>query len=149
MPVLDESTTLPFLLVAMQQHNAIAIQQHQQRYQQLVEKYIEEEGGGEDEEDVGTETMARDQTPTKTILEMDPLTAMVLEQKAQETRKAELLLKYKKERARRKRGLTTEGRYTGSDESDGIDRASVSFITVLLGVFVCLIDRFFLTPHKS
>jgi hypothetical protein len=74
---------------------------------------------------------------------------MVLEQKAQETRKAELLLKYKKERARRKRGLTTEGRYTGSDESDGIDRASVSFITVLLGVFVCLIDRFFLTPHKT
>ena len=61
---------------------------------------------------------------------MDPLTAMVMEQEAQETRKQELYLKYRKERARRKRGLATElsrPKIGEDDDEDGLDRAAVSF----------------------
>jgi hypothetical protein len=114
------------LLMAIQQHNAAAIQRHQQRFQQLVEKYVDviEEDDGEETMD-DPDKVPKQSIPTSKIFEMDPLTAMLMEQKAEETRKAELMLKYKKERARLKRGLATEGRYIGS-ESDGVDQASVS-----------------------
>jgi hypothetical protein len=103
------------LLVLIYATNKEAIRQQNERFQSLMEKYVEEEVDEEEQE-----------TPADTPApEIDPLTAMVMEQDAIESRKAELLLKYKKEKARRKRGLTTEGRHIG-DESDGIDRASVS-----------------------
>ena len=84
----------------------------------------ENTSGQESATAAGEETA--DPTPLSNAApEIDPLTAMVMEQEAIETRKAELLLKYKKERARRKRGLTTEGRQVVG-ESDGVDEASVS-----------------------
>lgn len=100
--------------------NKDIILQQRDRFQKLTEKYLEEEEGVEETEEETGPTEEEPQAP-----EVDPLTAMVMEQEAIETRKAELLRKYKKERARRKRGLTTEGRQIG-DESDGIDGASVS-----------------------
>ena len=51
---------------------------------------------------------------------------MVMEQEAQETRKAELYLKYRKERARMKRGLSVEARVIEGEADEGVDRASVS-----------------------
>lgn len=71
----------------------------------------------------GGETGAHTGSP----VDVDPLTAMVMEQEARETRKQELYLKYRKERARRKRGLVTElSRPTDAgEEDDGLDRASV------------------------
>lgn len=105
------------ILDAIYQINTGVIQQQKERFQSLMEKYVEEE--------VEDELHSPEPPQTAALPEVDPLTAIVMEQQAIETRKAELLLKYKKERARRKRGLTTEGRHIG-DESDGIDRASVS-----------------------
>ena len=48
---------------------------------------------------------------------LDPLTAMVREQEAQEKRRQELDLKYRKERARRKRGIQ-EGEATEAHGED-------------------------------
>ncbi len=104
------------MLELIYQANKDVIQRQHERFQGLVEKYVEIEL-----EDVPSPEKA---APPQDV-EVDPLTAMVMEQQALEMRKAELLLKYKKERARRKRGLTTEGHHIG-DENDGIDRASVS-----------------------
>ena len=108
------------ILELIYQTNKGAIQKQNGRFQSLMEKYVEDEV---EEEAAPEDTVQKEDSKAP---EVDPLTAMVMEQEAIETRKAELLLKYKKERARRKRGLTTEGRHIG-DESDGIDRASVSF----------------------
>ena len=131
------TTSVPSLLMAIQQQNATTLQQHQQRFQHLVEKYVDVEEEDDDKDKDNNEcvkeeermedaqTVTKQSTPTTKISEMDPLTAMLMEQKAEETRKAELMLKYKKERARWKRGLVTEGRYIGS-ESEGGDQASVS-----------------------
>ena len=129
------TTSVPSLLMAIQQQNATTLQQHQQRFQHLVEKYVDVEEEVYDDKDNNeceeeermedAQTVTKQSTPTTKISEMDPLTAMLMEQKAEETRKAELMLKYKKERARLKRGLVTEGRYIGS-ESEGGDQASVS-----------------------
>jgi hypothetical protein len=96
--------------------NEELISQQKARFNELMEKYVEEE-----EEEGSPEQEEADNKAA----EVDPLTAMVMEQEARETRKAELLLKYRKERARRKRGLTVEAGTSGG-ESDGIDRASVS-----------------------
>lgn len=127
---LDQSTTTPLdtlstkeLLDLIYDANHEKVQQQKERFESLVEKYVEEEV--EEGEQQRQDAAAAEAAAVEAAPEIDPLTAMVMEQQAMETRKAELLLKYKKERARRKRGLSTEGRHIG-DESDGIDRASVS-----------------------
>ena len=99
------------------QWNEEALSQQKARFHELMEKYVEEEEEEEEQQHKKTE-------PPKPA-EVDPLTAMVMEQQARETRKAELMLKYRKERARRKRGLAVEAGSANGDESDGIDRASV------------------------
>jgi hypothetical protein len=111
------STTLDFVY----KWNQAAISEHNARFQELMAKYVEEEV--EDEHEEG-EASAAPPAPA----EIDPLTAMVREQEARETRKAELYLKYRKEKARRKRGLTTEGAGSPGGENDGIDRVSVSAV---------------------
>ena len=108
------------LLNLIYERNKETIQKQHDRFQALVEKYVEVEIPGE-------EAPSPEKDAPLQVPDVDPLTAMLMEQQALETRKAELLLKYKKERARRKRGLTTEGRQIG-DESDGIDQASVSTV---------------------
>lgn len=105
------------------QENESTLQQQKEQFQKLIENHVEEEVVEEEGVEIQTEPSNSPQSPPQP--EVDPLTAIVMEHQARETRKAELLLKYKKERARRKRGLTTEGKVIG-DESDGIDRASVS-----------------------
>lgn len=91
------------------------------RFQEFVTKYIEIE---EEEETIPPEVA---EGPNPPVADVDPLTAMMMEQEARETRKAELYLKYRKEKARRKRGLTSEAA-EGEGEDDGIDRASLSII---------------------
>ena len=110
------------------QWNQDTISQQTTRFHQLMEQYVEEEMTPEEEE-AAAAAADMDKQPAEVEV-LDPLTAMVMEQEARETRKAELLLKYRKERARRKRGLTAEAGYVGED-SDGIDRASVSTYTYL------------------
>lgn len=105
--------------------NRDTITKQQERFKNLEDKYVEEttEDGKQDQ---ASESTGFDSTndPPKPA-EIDPLTAMVMEKEAQETRKAELYLKYRKEKAMMKRGLKTEARVIES-ESDTVDRASVS-----------------------
>ncbi len=88
-----------------------------------MEKYVEAEEEDEHDKHASEEEVKETPAPAP---EIDPLTAMVMEQEARETKKAELYLKYRKERARRKRGLTSETGNSTGEENDGIDRASVS-----------------------
>ncbi|MGK3749721.1 MAG: hypothetical protein ACI8RD_002017 [Bacillariaceae sp.] len=100
-------------------------------FKELVEKHVEE--AEEVVESNGQESSSTSTTTKNPEVDIDPLTAIVMEEEARETKKAELYLKYRKERARRKRGLTTEARIIDS-ESDEVDRASVSYNLFLLVV---------------
>jgi hypothetical protein len=120
--------------------NSEFIAQQQGRFKELMAKYVEEEQE-EHPPDPAASLSPVAATPNKNNNNpgggdplansnnnnLDPLTAMFMEQEAQETRKQELYLKYRKERARRKRGLSSPGggAYTGGDESDDVDRVSV------------------------
>ena len=118
-------------LETLTDYNHDAIFKQAERFKCLVEKYVEETIEIDNEkqsassspstENKGSDDFESSSKPA----EIDPLTAMVMEQEAQETRKAELYLKYRKERARRKRGLATEARVIES-ENDEVDQASVS-----------------------
>ena len=104
--------------------NQELVQQQSTRFERLMEKHVVEEKE-EEEQPSTTSKPSPQQDPTPDPApEYDPLTAMVMENEAKETRKQELYLRYRKERARRKRGLTTEAQPHG-EECDGIDRASV------------------------
>ena len=108
--------------------NEEAIAHQNDRFQQLMEKYIEEEDDEEEEAGASAGAGPGGDGPGENAtvaVDIDPLTAMVREQEARETRKAELYLKYRKERARRKRGLVTETGNIVGEEVEGIDRASV------------------------
>ena len=136
----SSSSSLSATLEDIYQRNIQRVTQQNQRFQELLEKYVEEEPQ-ETDVDIASPTTKEDMEqpsspPSKTKqqqqqqqqqpkVDIDPLTAMVMENEARETRKQELYLKYRKERARRKRGLSQAGGYQGGDESDGIDRASV------------------------
>lgn len=112
-------------------HNHQLITKQADRFKDLVEKHLEEPTGDSNDSHEQSNNLSPnrnelgDVNPSPKSADIDPLTAMVMEQEAQEIRKAELYLKYRKERARRKRGLTTEARVIES-ESDEIDQASVS-----------------------
>ena len=109
-------------------HNEDEISRQAERFKNLVEKYTEETSEVDNEHPDLSPSMPSDKfefDSTSNSAEVDPLTAMVMEKEAQETRKAELYLKYRKERARMKRGLATEARVIES-ESDEVDRATVS-----------------------
>eukprot|EP00934_Nitzschia_sp_Nitz4_P002206 Nitzschia sp. Nitz4//scaffold31_size150131//53596//55515//NITZ4_002822-RA/size150131-processed-gene-0.105-mRNA-1//1//CDS//3329547641//2206//frame0 len=110
------------------EQNETLIQQQAEKFQRLNDEYLLVQEEGEPEAPPTTSSQhAQAATPDSSATDMDPLTAMVMEQEAIENRKAELMMKYKKERARRKRGLTTEGT-TATDESEGMDRASLVII---------------------
>lgn len=107
--------------------NERIIQEQNARFQEFVRKYVEVEVEERDEE--GQESEENNQNSA--AAEIDPLTAMVMEQEARESKKAELMLKYRKEKARRKRGLAPSevNKNVGdTDEHDGIDRASLGII---------------------
>jgi hypothetical protein len=109
--------------------NIEVIAQQNDRFKILVEKHVEEDETEQQARQRHEEGSSNGTTDTgqeaSTAPEVDPLTFMVMEEEARETRKAELYLKYRKERARRKRGLTTEAKIIES-ENDEVDRASVS-----------------------
>jgi hypothetical protein len=115
-----------------------------ERFKYLVEKYVEEDVNENDNNNSGDETNNNNNkgndtaAAASTSAMLDPLTAMVMEEEARETRKAELYLKYRKERARRKRGLSTEARIIESESGDEVDRASVSTFVLccLLNVYL-------------
>ena len=133
------------------EYNSEIISKQADRFKELVEKYIEEtiEEAEKAEEQSNNRSSDNsgvdDSNAAAKPAEIDPLTAMVMEQEAQETRKAELYLKYRKERARRKRGLTSEARVIESD-SDEVDQASVS--TYLRIIILLLQNSFSVTLRK-
>jgi len=115
-------------------YNHDVIFKQAERFKGLVEKYIEETTEVDNEQPSLSPSSSSEnnaaqpaESDPSTAAEIDPLTAMVMEKEAQEKRKSELYLKYRKERARRKRGLTTEDRVT-ENESDEVDRASLIII---------------------
>jgi len=115
-------------------YNHDVIFKQAERFKGLVEKYIEETTEVDNEQPSLSPSSSSENNAARpaesdpsTAAEIDPLTAMVMEKEAQEKRKSELYLKYRKERARRKRGLTTEDRVT-ENESDEVDRASLIII---------------------
>ena len=118
-------------LETVSDHNHDIIFRQSERFKGLVEKHLEETTEENNEQPNLSPSLSSENNGfdgannSANPAEVDPLTAMVMEKEAQETRKAELYLKYRKERARRKRGLTTEARVIES-ESDEVDRASVS-----------------------
>ena len=119
----DPSTQDPTATTTLEsclQWNSETIAQQNSRFQELMTKYIEEEEEVTKQEEAAT----TEASPPAPVM-LDPLTAMVREQEEKESRKAELYLKYRKEKARRKRGLANDGGFNESGENDGIDRASV------------------------
>ncbi|KAL3899100.1 MAG: hypothetical protein SGARI_006532, partial [Bacillariaceae sp.] len=105
--------------------NRELVEQQNERFKKMVEQHLEEDE--EEPEGDNQAAAAPDATNNNSAAMLDPLTAMVMEQEAQETRKAELYLKYRKERARMKRGLHVEARVI-EGESDEVDRASLVII---------------------
>jgi hypothetical protein len=107
-------------------HNASLLRDQRTRYQQLVEKYeVHHESTTEEEEDKPEAALAERSDEAATAAALDPLTAIVREQEAQAKRRRELELKYRKERARRNRGI-----YQGESESptnSGTDAVRVPF----------------------
>merc|ERR1719162_1096841 len=104
----DEKLICTLETVSAYNHDTISAQA--ERFKGLVEKYVEESTEIEEEQPSLSQSLSSENNGfdgtnnTAEPGEIDPLTAMVMEQKAQEMRKAELYLKYRKERARRKRG---------------------------------------------
>lgn len=114
--------------------NRDAIAKQEERFKRLEDKYIEETAEEGKEEQISENNGFDNANDSPKSAEIDPLTAMVMEKEAQETRKAELYLKYRKEKAMMKRGLKTEARVIES-ESDTVDRASVSSLNCALRRF--------------
>jgi len=127
----DEKLTCTLETVSAYNHDTVSAQA--ERFKGLVEKYVEESTEVDNEQPSLSKSLSSENNgfngtnSTAEPAEIDPLTAMVMEQEALETRKAKLYLKYRKERARRKRGLTTEASIIES-ESDEVDRASLIII---------------------
>ena len=126
-PTQQQQLDLEMLL----KHNQATEKAINDKFKELVTNHVEVEeednGGGENGGDDGTKETSSAANTGGDADEIDPLTAMVMEEQERETRKAELYLKYRKERARRKRGLTTEARIIESECDEVVDRASVSW----------------------
>lgn len=126
-------------LKSVEDYNRGIIAQQNERFKVLVEKHVEEDETEQDARQREERSSLNDASAAGQGLgkahEVDPLTFMVMEEEARETRKAELYLKYRKEKARRKRGLTTEAKIIDS-ESDEVDRASVSITVAHVFVLV-------------
>ena len=128
----DDPTTQP-TLDSIYKLNTALIAQQNDKFHELMGKYVhEEEDRSESHDDKGLpssndgcETGESGET-SGFASDVDPLTAMVMEQEGRERRKQELYLKYRKERARRKRGLATELSHPAVEsEDDGLDHSSV------------------------
>jgi TBC1 domain family protein 5 len=118
----------PVSLDDLYEFNAALLQEQRARYDQLVEKYepnlvrdivVE----APTTTDIPTEHDHHEPPAAAAAADemLDPLTAMLKEQEAKEKRRQELDLKYRKERARRKRGI-----YEG-EGADGHGDVSESF----------------------
>ncbi|KAG7366657.1 Rab-GTPase-TBC domain containing protein [Nitzschia inconspicua] len=122
---ITKSSNCHCTLEEVTEYNRSVIAQQTEWFKSLVERHLEEDEQKQEEKEESTKEAS---APSGSeVADIDPLTAMVMEQQAQETRKAELYLKYRKERARMKRGLAVEGRVIES-ESDEVDRASLGII---------------------
>lgn len=91
-------------------YNASLLHDQRSRYHDLVDKYevglhaaaASVEAAVQEKEEAPAESKNNNHDSTAAL---DPLTAMVREQEAQAKRRQELELKYRKERARRNRGI--------------------------------------------
>lgn len=120
-PASKAATPMPLSLETVLEANGEQILKQNDRYQDLVSRYMDVEV---EEEQVNEQDQGQH---AQSAAEIDPLTAMVMEKEAHESRKAELYLKYRKEKARRNRGLATEARVVQED-TDGVDQAALSII---------------------
>lgn len=111
----------PVSLDDLYEFNASLLQEQRARYDNLVEKHEAGLVGNVvvPEEETENTIDAPTEEPPAAGMMLDPLTAMVQEQEAKEKRRQELDLKYRKERARRKRGIY-EGEADGHDRSDAV-----------------------------
>jgi len=94
--------------------NDVPLEVNQEDGVLLVDVNLQRGGGGE----IDPLSSASASTAIATAM-IDPLQAMLMEQQAQERRRQELDLKYRKEKARRNRGLDghkNETKYTGDSE---------------------------------
>lgn len=99
-------------------HNREIIEQQRQGYSQLLLQFEEEDGVNQgelnvqhapDEKTGSVKEEANDQVDDiSSNPEVDPLTALLREREAQEERLHDLDLKYRKDKARRKRGVYQE-----------------------------------------
>ena len=123
----ESADTDSLSLQELYEWNATQLQEQRERYRDLVEKHeanhivfpLQQEQHEEEAE----------QAPVSPAVDnnamLDPLTAMVREQEAQEKRRQELDLKYRKERARRKRGIYEGETDVHGDSGDRGDTYSV------------------------
>lgn len=92
--------------------NRIAVNEQRSRYDALVQKHFSSIHPQEEIDPPQIELPSNDHLRELTEKDdgelLDPLTAMVMEQDARENRRKELDLKYRKERARRNRGISVD-----------------------------------------
>ena len=146
----DDPTTEP-TLDNIYDLNKTLIEQQKDKFRELMEKYVHED---EDQSELNDDQALSSAdgvgeggdtaTDAGSAADVDPLTAMVMEQEGREKRKQELYLKYRKERARRKRGLATElSRPSDAGEDDGLDHASVRSPVIVVFSFCCFLRELF------
>lgn len=103
-------------------YNASLLQDQRNRFNDLREEHaeaLEAFVAEEQQHDDNDETSATASPPPTTTASLDPLTAMLQEKEAQEERRRELELKYRKERARRNRGISNDSP-TNSSNTDAV-----------------------------
>lgn len=97
----------PALLNSLTELNRTRVEEQRAHYDALLEKHFASIRPIEEEEEESLPEAQEEPTVEEEDL-LDPLTAMVMEQEAREKRRKELDLKYRKERARRNRGMSVE-----------------------------------------
>lgn len=134
-------------------HNTELLQEEQSHYEKLQATYkdhltktttridpnadnSEDEAEEEELEELPPELDPLQATTSSEAAALDPLTAMLQEQQAQEDRRQELDLRYRKERARRKRGLATDAKVVVADCDEGqapksLDSDTVGFVLAI------------------
>lgn len=117
----DESNENVCSTNELYEYNSSLLHDQRTRYHDLVEKYevhavSTDQGGRVDETPAASVFPDINET---TAAALDPLTAIVREQEAQAKKRQELELKYRKERARRNRGMAYQGENSESPTNNG------------------------------
>lgn len=134
--------------------NASLLQDQRRRYQDLVEQHAETlhaflHAEQQDDNTNANKQASQESTPanetTTAAVSLDPLTAMLREQEAQEKRRQELELKYRKERARRNRGISNDGQVSNDSGGDGATTDAVRQTSCVM----CMMLLYIVMIHVS